>query len=92
MRTTTIMQDDPEPSSSSGRNDGGRSDSCIQGLVDEASPRLDEEEQVAVRYFLRLVLQNAHGDSFWNTREIKLYRASRPTVISEGEARAGAAV
>ena len=92
VRTTTIMQDDPEPSSSSGRNDGGRSDSCIQGLVDEASPRLDEEEQVAVRYFLRLVLQNAHGDSFWNTHEIKLYRASRPTVISEGEARAGVAV
>jgi hypothetical protein len=60
---------------------GVESETLCTSIINEGVPRLDENEQVAVRYFIRIVLQNAFGVSHWNTQEIKLYRASRPEVM-----------
>ena len=51
-------------------------------LQAETAPRLDAEEQVVVRYFVRFVLRDAHGSFFWNTDEIHLFRSSIPLAAS----------
>jgi len=76
---------------SQGQGQGQETSGWVEDMLNEAAP-LDDEEQVAVRYFLRFVVQDAHSDSFWNTHEIKLYRSSRPAAMTEAESARGQAV